>query len=314
MENKGFFLVCPTCRERVVPIDDAHICSNCEKTYPIKDNIVCFLGENDQFYEGAYTGTINFTCKNESSLKSLFYLYVIHFHYLWYIKKYIQTPVNILDVACGGGTRYLAQKGNVTGIDLSLSSLRKTTQFYQNNIQANILEMPFLDNSYDVITSSFCFEHLTLHEKRLLLSHFQRVLTPGGKIILLFDCDNSNPFFKWLKKYPDLYKQCFIEIDHHYGLQFASVNLSLFKEAGFKILNYRVFNKTPIQHLPVYTWVGPYSKVTKCATLISKTALYMGKFKYLNLGYQILVTLFDDVVEKFLPLNWGRLLLVILEK
>jgi ubiquinone/menaquinone biosynthesis C-methylase UbiE len=312
--EKTVSLVCPACQTELLQLDTTYHCEYCKKDYPVKEGVVCFLKENDTFYEGSYTATINFIPKSKKSLRSLIYLYFINNHYLWYIRKHIKPGNNILDVACGGGIRYLAQKGEVTGIDLSFSSLKKTTRFYRLSVQADALNMPFPDATYDLVTSCYAFEHFSSDKKQLLLEQFYHVLKPKGKIILLFDCDNDNPLFQWVKKYPELYKKCFVELDHHCGLQKPSENIKLIENAGFKILEYRASNKTPVQHLPVYQWMESYGKVSKLVVFASKLAFYIGKYRITNLGWQAFVTIFDDIVEKIFPLDWARLLLIVAEK
>ncbi len=314
MKKKIFSLICPECQSELLAFDSLYRCEDCKIGYPIKDGVICFLNEDDDFYEGSYMATINFTCKNDSSLKLLLGLYFINSHYLWYVRKYIKSPSKILDVACGGGVRYLAQKGEVTGIDLSLNSLKKTTEFYKLSVQANVLNMPFPDTTYDLVTSCYAIEHFRHEEKQRLLNRFYRVLKPGGKLILLFDCDNDNPLFRWVKRYPELYRKGFVENDHHYGLQMPSDNLKLIENSGFKILDYHAANKTHIQHLPVFGWIESYGEKSKLAAIASKLACYARKYRVTNLGYQAFVTIFDDLIEKFLPLDWARVLLVVAEK
>jgi SAM-dependent methyltransferase len=174
--------------------------------------------------------------------------------------------------------------------------------------------MPFLDSTYDLITSCYAFEHFKPDEKRILLNQCHRVLKPGGKIVMLFDCDNDNLLFRWLKKDASLYKKRIIEHDSHYGLQKPSENIKLIENAGFKILDYRAANKTFFQHLPVFGWMEPYGEISKLAAWASKIAFCIRRYRLPNLAYQAFVTVLDDIVEKFLPLDYGRILLVVAEK
>ncbi len=312
--DRGIILICPVCQSDLLRKDFLYFCRSCGQEYPVRDGVVCFLDKEDSFYEGHYSATINFTSKNDSSLKSLLYLYFINSHYLLYVRNYAKKNCKILDVACGGGVKYLACKGDVTGIDLSYASLKNTTAFYRQSIQGSVFKMPFPDSSYDLITSCYAFEHFKPCDKKVLIEEFGRVVKPGGKVVMLFDCDNDNLLFRWIKKNPQLYKERFIELDHHYGLQKASENLRLFEDGGFKILKYRAFNKTVFQHLSVFGWIEPYGSFSKLAGLTCKIALYLGQHRTTSLAYQAFVTLLDDVVEKFLPLDHARLLLVVAER
>ncbi len=107
-------------------------------------------------------------------------------------------PQSILDVGCGigGSSLYLAQKfdARVTGITLSpvqanrakaraqAAGLAATTDFRV----ANALEMPFADNSFDLVWSLESGEHMP--DKVKFLQECYRVLKPGGKLILATWC------------------------------------------------------------------------------------------------------------------------------
>lgn len=94
-------------------------------------------------------------------------------------------PIQLLDVGCGGGflSNYLAERGFVvTGVDLSESSLaiakaRDKTKT-ANYILADAYELPFEDQSFDVITSTDFLEHV--HEPRRVLKEVSRCLRKNG--------------------------------------------------------------------------------------------------------------------------------------
>jgi tocopherol O-methyltransferase len=107
-------------------------------------------------------------------------------------------PQNILDVGCGigGSTIYLAQKfgTKATGITLSpVQAGRATTRASEAGCQervqfqvANALEMPFADNSFDLVWSLESGEHMP--DKTKFLAECYRVLQPGGKLIFATWC------------------------------------------------------------------------------------------------------------------------------
>jgi tocopherol O-methyltransferase len=107
-------------------------------------------------------------------------------------------PKKIIDVGCGigGSTLYLAQKFNTdaTGITLSpvqasRANVRVAEVGWQDRVKfqvANALEMPFADNSFDLVWSLESGEHMP--DKTKFLQECYRVLQPGGKLIFATWC------------------------------------------------------------------------------------------------------------------------------
>ena len=107
-------------------------------------------------------------------------------------------PQNIIDVGCGigGSTLHLAQKfgSKATGITLSpvqasRAKERAAEAGLDSRVQfevANALEMPFEDNSFDLVWSLESGEHMP--DKTKFLQECYRVLKPGGKMIFATWC------------------------------------------------------------------------------------------------------------------------------
>ncbi|WP_319422766.1 methyltransferase domain-containing protein [Pleurocapsa sp. FMAR1] len=107
-------------------------------------------------------------------------------------------PENIIDVGCGigGSTLHLAQKfgSKATGITLSpVQAFRARERAAEADLEdrvrfevANALEMPFEDNTFDLVWSLESGEHMP--DKTKFLAECYRVLKPGGKIILATWC------------------------------------------------------------------------------------------------------------------------------
>jgi tocopherol O-methyltransferase len=111
------------------------------------------------------------------------------------------SATNILDVGCGigGSTLYLAQKFNAkaTGITLSpVQANRAIARAQEANLPsqtdfkvADALDMPFDDESFDLVWSLESGEHMP--DKRLFLQECFRVLKPGGTLIVATWCHRS---------------------------------------------------------------------------------------------------------------------------
>ena len=107
-------------------------------------------------------------------------------------------PQNAIDVGCGigGSTLHLAQKFgcNATGITLSpVQASRAKERAAEAGLTervkfevANALDMPFADNSFDLVWSLESGEHMP--DKTKFLAECYRVLKPGGKMIFATWC------------------------------------------------------------------------------------------------------------------------------
>ena len=116
-------------------------------------------------------------------------------------------PLNVLDVACGTGdfTIAIAQKltpgSEVIGIDISEGMIavgrEKISDAGVNAVMsiADCEALPYSDGTFDRISVGFGvrnFEHLELG-----LREMHRVLTPGGKLVILELSIPSNPVVRW---------------------------------------------------------------------------------------------------------------------
>jgi len=111
----------------------------------------------------------------------------------------VQHAERILDVGCGigGSSLYLAQKfqATATGITLSpVQAARAKERAQEAGIEssratflvADALNMPFADNSFDLVWSLESGEHMP--NKKQFLQECYRVLQPGGTLIMATWC------------------------------------------------------------------------------------------------------------------------------
>lgn len=121
-----------------------------------------------------------------------------------------QAPLKVLDVACGTAdfTIEIAQKvgkgSEVIGVDISEGMMAVGREKIKKaGVSAELLvadceDLPYSDNTFDRISVGFGvrnFEHLELG-----LSQMYRVLTHGGKLVILELSVPSNVFVRWCYK------------------------------------------------------------------------------------------------------------------
>ena len=90
---------------------------------------------------------------------------------------------DVLDVGCGDGlytSLFCRNDNNVVGIDLQ--KLVDPNEIDFKFIEGDALNMPFPDNSFDVVSSFDVIEHLS--DDRLFLKECCRVLKKSGRLIL----------------------------------------------------------------------------------------------------------------------------------
>ena len=139
-------------------------------------------------------------------------------HRLW--KRYtidcsgVRAGHKVLDLAGGTGdlaakfSRIVGENGQVILADINDAMLKVGRDKLRDNgivgnveyVQANAEELPFPDNSFDIITIAFGLRNVT--DKDKALASMYRVLKPGGRLLVL---EFSKPTNELLTKAYDLY-------------------------------------------------------------------------------------------------------------
>jgi demethylmenaquinone methyltransferase / 2-methoxy-6-polyprenyl-1,4-benzoquinol methylase len=109
---------------------------------------------------------------------------------------------HVLDLCCGTGDMAFAlrrqgDEARVTGADfshamLTLASAKSRGESLVTWIEADALQLPFPDNSFDLVTSAFGFRNLADYDAGL--REILRVLKPGGEFGML-ECGKPTGLF-----------------------------------------------------------------------------------------------------------------------
>lgn len=237
----GPTVVCPFCKSDLdYRAEEAH-CRKCGRDFPEQNGILCF-GTEDEFYEGKFTETKDWSLGQINGIKKIFKaLYrsisIGAFEARFLSKQLKEIIPNdhawILDFGCGGGAAILPEHGYVTGVDLSVSSLLEARSLYNRVYQIDGEHLPFADASFDCVYTSHVFGHIPLHQKSHVISEIHRVLKPGGYLLSSIECDSESIVYKRAKKHPELFSKCYVEQWGHYGLELPDANFKRFRKAGF---------------------------------------------------------------------------------
>lgn len=96
-------------------------------------------------------------------------------------KEFLTQNEIILDIGCGS-SQILVDLNNVVGLDIRQNKLRFMRQFDKALVNGTIFALPFGDDTFDCVICSQVIEHIPYDE--ILFKEFQRVLRPGGTLIL----------------------------------------------------------------------------------------------------------------------------------
>lgn len=150
----------------------------------------------------------------------------------------IKNHDTILDVGCGGGrTVYklaaLAKEGRICGIDHSEESVAASCRTNQKWIEKGRVEirlgsvsnLPFPDRKFDLATA--VETHYYWPDMSADMREVQRVLKPGGTLIIIAEAYKGGKYDKLLQRLEELKRvmtYSHLSVDEHRGL---------FSEAGY---------------------------------------------------------------------------------
>ncbi len=147
-----------------------------------------------------------------------------------YVGKWNKSDLKILDAGTGTGANsiWLSRYGEVVSMEfdkdcIDYSSQRNGLKY----IQGSLLQLPFKNESFDLICAFDVIEHIEDHQ--LAVSEMIRVCKPGGKILI------TVPAFRHLWSEHD-------EINHHFRRYTQTQLKALFQREEGELKNCSYFN------------------------------------------------------------------------
>lgn len=198
------------------------------------------------FLTGLYDGAIRYTMPEKKFRRRLLE------------QARLKPGHHVLDLGCGTGTLALLAKimvpqAEITGVDadarvLEIANDKAARAGVSVPVrQANALELPFPQATFDRVLSSLFFHHLDSRQKHLTLKQVFRVLQPGGELHVV----------DWGKAKNPLMRIAFITIQLLDGFETTSDNVNgllpqMFRATGFEDVEETASYATVFGTLSIY--------------------------------------------------------------
>jgi dolichol-phosphate mannosyltransferase len=113
-----------------------------------------------------------------------------------FIKKHFTYDSSVLHAGCGSGQvdSGVAKWVKITAMDISAGALnlyKRSNPTVSDIVQGDIFNPPFPDRFFDGIYNLGVMEHFTEEEIQKILGEFDRILKPGGKMVVLVPPENG---------------------------------------------------------------------------------------------------------------------------
>jgi SAM-dependent methyltransferase len=307
-------LICPSDRAELKPTYDgtSYDCGACERRYPVESGVVRFLPRDDVFYEDRYLGddTVRWVPRRDRWPWSL-PLWLMAAGYYWTVRRHAPAGSTLIEIGCGNGSRYFAQRYRAIGLDLSRRTLARVADLYATCLQADFTRgIPLPDASVDAVVSKFVWEHILPEDKPGVLAELRRVLRPGGKLVFLYDVDGRHPLYRRLQAAdPARFREVVIEREGHQGWQNAADNAAAFEAAGLRVVEHRGKEKLlidPAMYDKFQAWPGPLGTWSQRGLRFR----FGRRFHLYNAATRAL----DESVGRWLPASWARVMVTVCER
>lgn len=207
----------------------------------------------------------------------------------------VKKASRILDAGCGTGglTEKLAKSGFTVGIDISDIALGLKPHLQAKYINGSINNLPFADNSFDLIICISVFYHRQVSDSKASLELF-RTLKNGGKAIFIM------PAFQWAFSGHDES----VHAARRYSILEA---VELLKNAGFTVTESRYIFGMLFPEFVVKRFLDKIGVINK---RISDLAELPG---WLNGVFELLCR-FENWLSKWVRLPFGSSIYIVAEK
>lgn len=297
-------LVCPNCLGALTRPDGdgagALACPACRATWPVVDGIPRFMDVDPKYDTPPVTWDVG---------GPPWKLPFVDAGITWWFHKHLPPGGLVLDVGCGVGLRYVASRSAaVHGIDSSAARLAHARTIYREVSVANVLSIPYPDDTFDAAISVDVLEHIPAAVKDRALREMIRVVKPGGRLVHVLDLDAQKPLHRWAARRPDLWQRYFIDQMGHYGLETASRAKARFRALGLEPIAVEPTNRTILQHPANYAWQfdNEYRHLSRWVRLLTSLSYIVRRHPALLAAYSGFYQLvWTRTLERLFPEDWA---------
>lgn len=159
----------------------------------------------------------------------------------------------LLDLGCARGREVFRDKAErCIGVDLAGRALSDCNRRYDGAALGRLEQLPFPDDSFDVVVSSHVLGHIPPDSKAFVFAEMARVLRPGGTTAHVVETESSRDLIQRAKAHPELYRLRILDPDGHIGLEPPRDALRRFREAGLEL---RFVEKMDARSLHPRLWI-----------------------------------------------------------
>jgi ubiquinone/menaquinone biosynthesis C-methylase UbiE len=318
--NNNIKIACPICYTILNSQSVGLACAKCKKSFSYKEGIPSFT-EVSPLFEGRFKEHI----KNSKFEKKRFYLFLENFDisrrrisFLKKCLKLLNKNSLILDIGCGGGGCgvILKRYGYVIGLDISIGSLQYAKNIYEDVIHASVSRIPFTSNYFDAVVSEDVLGHIPFSEKDKTYTEMYRVLKPGGLMVhSAIETDSNSFWFRFAKKYPELFQRHHVEKHGHIGLELPSVIVERCNKIGFNIKKVEKMHAIILYPSIISAWFdNEYRNKSAAISAIVAISNTIQKSKKVEFITNLFVGSIEKVMNSFVDVNQATGLLLCCEK
>jgi SAM-dependent methyltransferase len=171
--------------------------------------------------------------------------------YLSRLMDRLPIGAEVLELGCGAGvpvTQALAERGHVTGVDISTEQIALAEQHVPDAtfICADLTALDFAPGSFDAVVAFYALTHIPRAEHAALLTRICGWLRPGGLLFATMGAHDS----------PDIIEPDWLGAPMFFSHYDAEKNRDLVQQAGLEIISAEVAAEEEDGEQVEFLWVA----------------------------------------------------------